>query len=150
MYPKVRSAEEEQASCVLACTLPLVLLSVKQQCADVVRDVQRGMEDRSRFTFAVMPGPKKLSILSRRSVHMSMVMSFLVSNSSTKAYAPSSTSSRTPLKMGVNLRGNTCHPNHPYAGSPAGPLQLVQCQQMFGLCPSGAHTRHVCSMWSSL
>ena len=34
---------------------------------------------------------------------MSMVMSFLVSNSSTSVYAPSATSSRTPLRMGVNL-----------------------------------------------
>lgn len=55
-------------------------------------------------TLALMPGPKKVSILSTRSVHMAMVMSFFVSNSSTRVYSPSLTSSRTPLSMGVNLR----------------------------------------------
>ena len=55
-------------------------------------------------TSALMPGPKKLSILFSRVSHMSSVICSFVSNSSTSVYMPSRASSRTPLSTGVSLQ----------------------------------------------
>lgn len=80
---------------------------------------------------ADIPGPKKVWILLWRSVHISRVISFFVSNSKTNAYFPSLDSSLTAVNSGVNLHEHGQRRLYRFIGQAKRGYVLARCNKVW-------------------